>query len=286
LKFQPFVKWAGGKSQLLEQFHKFYPQKFKNYIEPFVGSGAVFFNLFNLGLLKGKDVYLIDSNKDLMNLYQIIKNNVDDLINELRKNEYVYEKGRYYSTRKKHNREKLKYESIFNIDINKRVKLAARTLYLNRTCFNGLYRLNSKGEFNVPLGSYKNPTILDEDKLRNASFALKKVNVLCEDFEYVKKIAQEGDFIYLDPPYHPMSKTAHFTSYVEKPFLEDDQIRLQNCFRELDKKNCKLMQSNSDTKFINDLYKGYKIKKLSARRSINSKSDKRGKISELLILNY
>lgn len=277
-KAKPFVKWVGGKRQLLKQFRdrELYPPKgfdtSKNtYFEPFVGGGAVFFDL-----LPEKSV-LSDLNKELVVTYNVIKNNVDKLIQSLKKH-------------------KISKEYFLNIrakQINKLsdVEIASRFIYLNRTGFNGLYRVNKQGQFNVPFGKNKNPLICDEKNLKKVSIALKKVSIVHEDYKNVLKKAKKGDFIYFDPPYYPVNKTSSFTSYTSDSFLEREQIELRNIFFKLHKKGCFVMLSNSDTLLINKIYSEFKDKKINinkvyAGRSVNSKGNGRGKITEVLITNY
>ncbi len=272
-KAEPFLKWAGGKSQLLAQFNRFIPEKFNNYIEPFVGGGALFFHLYITGLLADCDkVVLIDSNDELINCYRVIKENPGQLIESLHDSGYINEPETYYEIRaqKPHN------------DIER----AARTLYLNKTCFNGLYRVNSKGEFNVPFGRYRNPSIYNEEKIEAVSESLKNVELICGDFSRCSDYAHKDDFIYFDPPYQPLSPTANFTSYTMKSFDESEQVRLSVMFRELDKKGSLLMLSNSYTSFIKELYNGFQINVVQARRAINCKPEGRGRIGELVITNY
>ena len=272
IKPEPFLKWAGGKSQLLKQFEAFLPSKFNNYLEPFVGGGAVFFYLYNTGRLKGKKIILIDSNEELINCFLVIKENVERLIGVLRSHKYVNRKEVYYRIRTEQPQD--------------RFERAARTIYLNKTCFNGLYRVNSKGKFNVPFGRYKNSLICDSRNLRAVSIALKNVKILCDDFERCLDYARKGDFIYFDPPYQPLSKTSNFTSYTKNGFGEAEQRRLYCAFYELDKRGCKVMLSNSNTDFIKRLYRRYRIERVKANRAINCKAEGRGKIEELVILNY
>jgi DNA adenine methylase len=277
-KPKPFVKWVGGKRQLLKQFRDngYYPPEFfdpsKNtYFEPFVGGGAVFFDL-----LPEKAV-LSDLNNELVTTYNVIKNDVEELIKSL----------------KKHKNEKEYFLKIRSQKVEKLsdVQIASRFIYLNRTCFNGMYRVNSKNEFNVPFGDQKNPLICDEINLRKVSLILQKVSISQSDYKGVLKKAKKGDFIYFDPPYYPVSKTASFTSYTANAFLEKEQIELRDTFVELHKRGCFVMLSNSDTKFIRDIYSEIKDKKIKintvyAGRAINSKGSGRGKITEVLITNY
>lgn len=277
-KPKPFVKWVGGKRQLLAQFrlmNLYPPKKFdiKNgkYFEPFVGGGAVFFDLLP------ETAYLSDLNNELVITYNVIKSDVESLIKSLKKHKTDKD---YFIKIRAQNPKKLSDLSI-----------ATRFIYLNRTCFNGMYRVNSKGGFNVPFGKYTNPLICDEDNLRKASKALKNVEIKKQDYKEVLKKAKKGDFIYFDPPYYPLSKTASFTSYTKEGFFEKEQIELRDAFLELHKKGCFVMLSNSDTPFIGKIYSdiqkyGIRINKVKAGRAINSKGSRRGKIKEVLVTNY
>lgn len=274
---KPFVKWVGGKRQLLKQFrnlnlyppHDFNPKK-NTYFEPFVGGGAVF-----LDLLPQKAV-LSDLNFELITTYKVVKNDVNKLIKLLKT--YKYDKDFFLKIRSKSTK-----------DLSA-VQIAAKFIYLNRTCFNGLYRVNSKGEFNVPFGSYNNPLICDEDNLIKISKALKNVKIFNEDYKKVSEKAQKGDFIYFDPPYYPVNRTSNFTGYTAEGFFEKEQTELRDIFVKLHKRGCFVMLSNSDTSFINQLYSSLdnkiKIHKIEANRNINSKASGRGKIKEVLITNY
>lgn len=275
-KPKPFVKWVGGKRQLLKQFRilglyppvNFNPSK-NTFFEPFVGGGAVFFDLLP------KHAVLSDINGELVTSYNVIKNNVDELIKLLKK--HKYDKDYFLKIRA------LDPSKLHDIGV------ASRFIYLNRTGFNGMYRVNSQGQFNVPFGKYSNPLICDEVNLRRVAKALKHVEIKKEDYKAVLKKAKKGDFIYFDPPYYPVSKTASFTSYTADSFLEKEQKELRDTFLELHKRGCFVMLSNSDTPFINKIYsglKGVKITKVVAGRSINSDASKRGKITEVLVTNY
>lgn len=288
-KAEPFVKWAGGKSQLLKEYRKLYPKNFNTYFEPFLGSGAVFLDLYTLK--KIKKAVLSDINKDLMNLWAAIKENVDDLISHLEElQRHVNNKDYYYKKRKEFNSIKLSENFISKPNIRK----AALFLYLNKTCYNGLYRVNSKGEFNVPFGKYENPRIYDEKNLRVVHNILKdddKITLLCTDFEEAIENAGEGDFIYFDPPYQPISETSSFTKYTPNGFGHHDQVRLSKVFRQFDEKGCYVMLSNSSNKvFLKPLYKPYFEKgyviEVKANRFISCNGDDRGPVKELVILNY
>jgi DNA adenine methylase len=267
----PFLKWAGGKRQLLGQIEENLPKKFDKYIEPFVGGGALFFYLLP------ERAVLIDTNNELVNTYLIIKNRVKDLIKSL----------------KKHKNEKDYYYEVRNIDRNyeeyqkfSNVEKASRTIFLNRCCYNGLYRVNSKGQFNVPFGKYKNPKFCDEENLLAVNRVLQQAEIIAGDFEKCLEFAKLNDFVYFDPPYQPISETANFTSYTKENFSKEDQLKLFKTYQKLDERGCKVMLSNSYNDFIMNLYQQYKIKYVSAKRAINSDANGRGEIRELLIINY
>lgn len=277
----PFIKWAGGKSRLISQLKNFIPEEFNNYFEPFVGSGALFFYLTcSFQTKKNFSLHLSDINSELINVYKTIKNNLKDLIKELQYNENEYSndpKKFYYKLRG----ERFPFDSI---------KEAARFITLNKTCYNGLYRVNKNGIFNVPLGSYKKPKICDTRNLTKVNKIMNLRNTTIENYDYQKissKI-QENDFIYLDPPYFPINETSNFTNYTSYGFDIGQQKRLANFFYDLDKRKCKILLSNSDTTIIRDLYSSFKenIISLSALRSINSNAEKRKNHSELIIKNF
>lgn len=266
-----FVKWAGGKKQLLEQFKQFFPKKIDRYFEPFVGGGAV--ALYVIKTYNPKEVYLSDTNEELVNTYNIIKNNVEGLIKLLKLYKQKHSKEFYYGMRSE--------------DTNKLTELerAARFIYLNKTCFNGLYRVNSKGGFNVPMGSYKNPAICPEEDLREISKLLKNAKIEVKQFHEISKDVKKGDFIYFDPPYYPLNNSKSFTTYTKENFLEKEQEKLADVFKQLNIKNTKVMLSNSDSDFIKGLYKGYSINIVKANRMINCNGDGRGKINEIVVTN-
>ncbi|WP_029688938.1 DNA adenine methylase [Thermoanaerobacter sp. A7A] len=299
---KPFLKWAGGKTQLLDELYKRLPfsliqsGKIERYVESFVGGGAFFF--FLKRNFKVKESFLIDINKELIIGYKVIQNNVNELIDELSSMEEKYlklseeqRKDFYYNIRDEYNRQKDNFDYInYNLDW---VKRAAYLIFLNKTCFNGLYRLNKKGEFNVPFGKYKNPTICDADNLIEVSKALENTEIICADFEESKKYIHKNTLVYLDPPYRPLNNTSNFTSYNEDGFDDDDQRRLAQFFKEMDKRGAYLILSNSDPKnedvddnFFDELYAGFIIERVKAKRYINSNGDKRGDINELIIRNY
>lgn len=267
-----FIKWAGGKKQLLSQFKDFFPKYIERYFEPFVGGGAVAFHI--LKKYQPKKVYLSDINEELINCYNIIKNNPQELIQLLSEYRKNHSKEFYYQIREQ---DPKLLSSLNN---------AARFIYLNKTCFNGLYRVNSSGKFNVPMGSYKNPSIYDESELMEISKILKKTNLRVIPFNEIIKSVKKDDFIYFDPPYHPLNNKNSFTTYTKGSFRAEDQKKLAELYKELDKKGCKVMLSNSDTEFIKELYSKYNINLVKASRMINCDGSKRGKINELVITNY
>lgn len=273
---KPFLKWAGGKRALLPELLSRVPENFDNYLEPFLGGGALFFELKRLGKLDNKKVYLFDKNKELINTYKIVQNQPKELLKLLKNYKEKHSHDFYYETRA------MDREDNF-ADLNP-VARAARFIYLNKTCFNGLYRVNSKGYHNVPLGSYKNPNIYDENIINLAHIALQGANIEVADFSKTLEYANLNDFVYFDPPYYPINATSSFTSYHQDIFLDDEQKRLFGVFRELDKKGVYVMESNSSAKFIDNLYEDYKIYCIvMVGRNINSKINNRGKIEEFLI---
>ena len=270
-----FVKWAGGKRQLLRQFGKFFPEKIESYVEPFLGSGAVFFHLQQKH--KMKRVILTDLNEELVNCFVTVRDHVNALIPLLEKH-----REKHHTDAKKH------YYETRAIDLKTLSPLerTARVIYLNKTCFNGLYRVNSKGQFNVPIGSYKTPKIVARKKLLAASKLLQDTTLKCMSFEDIPKVTPKGSFVYMDPPYFPLSKTSSFTSYTKNSFGTEDQENLCKVFKAFDKKGCKVMLSNSDHPVIRSLYKKFRIETVSARRMINCKAKGRGELNELVILNF
>ncbi|MDD3825234.1 MAG: DNA adenine methylase [Anaerolineae bacterium] len=274
----PFLKWAGGKGQLLAQFEPYWPAEFGRYFEPFLGGGAVFFHLYNTGRLAGKEVVLVDRLEELINCFRVVRDQVEALIAELRRHEPHKLDREYYGRVRAWDREP-------DYALRGEVERAARLLYLNRTCYNGLYRVNRRGQFNVPFGRYRNPTVCDAPNLRAAARALEGVRLVAGDFEAVLEEAGPGDLVYLDPPYQPLSATANFTAYTAGDFAFDDQRRLARLFRELDARGCQVMLSNSDTESIRALYVGYTQVVLHAARPINSRARGRGPVPELLVLS-
>ena len=266
----PIVKWVGGKRQLMFELLKNMPKSYNRYFEPFIGGGALFFEL------QPENAYISDMNEELINLYSVVRDNVYDLILDLSKHEVSKE---YFLEIRNIDRTK-KYNKLTN------VQRASRFIYLNRTCFNGLYRVNSQGQFNVPFGYYKNPRILDADNLLNCSELLKKTEIICADFSEILNKVKKGDFVYFDPPYVPLNETSSFTSYTKDGFNIDMQFKLKEVCDELDSMGVMFMLSNSDTKFVNELYANYEVKKVFASRQINANVDGRGKITEVLVRNY
>lgn len=272
---KPFLKWAGGKQQLLAQYDGFFPADFHRYFEPFIGGGAVFFHLWNKGRLTGS-AFLFDNNEELINTYIVVRDKLDRLLKALAVHKEKHRQKYYYKIRN------LDRQNTFLSNVER----AARTLYLNKTCYNGLYRVNRKLQFNVPAGSYKNPKILDEDLLKAASDGLQGTCVEARDFRSVLDLAKAGDFFYFDPPYHPVSKTSNFTSYTAGNFHDQDQRDLADTFTRLAEKGCLCMLSNSHTPFVLKLYRRFRIEIIRANRAINSIASRRGSIKEVLVLNY
>lgn len=266
-----FVKWAGGKKQLLKQFNSYFPKKINRYFDCFIGGGAVAFYIIKK--YKPNEVFISDINEELINTLNIIKTDVESLIVELKKLKSTHNEENYYKIRAKD-------PKTFS-NLNR----ASRFIYLNKTCFNGLYRVNSKGGFNVPIGSYKNPLICPEEDLREISGLLKNAKIEVKQFYEILEEVKKDDFVYLDPPYYPLKKES-FTTYTKDKFLDEEQIMLKEVFEKLDKKGAKVMLSNSDSQFIKDLYKDYHINFVKATRMINCDATKRGKINEIVVTNY
>lgn len=271
---KPFVKWAGGKNGLINSLISFIPKNFNSYFETFVGGGALFFYLKNLNILNSKKIYLNDKNTELINAYKQIKINPNKLLEELEILKNNHSKEYFYKIRN--------LDRDFDFYSLSEVFRAARFIYLNKTCFNGLCRYNAKGNFNTPIGSYKNPKIYDKDLIFSVHEVLKNVSITNKDFEVVSLKAKKGDFVYFDPPYYPLNKTSSFVSYTDN-FSANEQIRLYKLFKMLDCEGIKVLQSNSNTDFIKELYKDFEIIEVISKRAINCKGDKRGKITELII---
>lgn len=290
---KPFIKWAGGKSQLIDKIDQSIPSELKNtkftYIEPFVGGGAVLFHVLN-NYQNIDKVVINDINSDLTNTYKTIKNNVFELIQILKTWEYEYHNLNGFDEKKK----EYYYEKrkLFNTRKSNKITQSALFIFLNKTCFNGLYRVNRNNEFNVPIGSYKKPMICDEDNLLAVNKLLKKVEILNGDFEGTLLEARENSFFYFDPPYKPLSETSSFNSYAKDEFNDNEQIRLAKFCEKLDNLGYDWVLSNSDVKgknpndnFFDDLYKNFEINRVLAKRSINANPEKRGELMELLITN-
>lgn len=299
---KPFLKWAGGKSQLLKELNKRLPSNLKDtgtierYVEPFVGGGAMFFNLKNHYNIK--ESILLDINRELVMAYHVMKNDhkilidiLDDIEdNHLKKDENA-RKENYYRIRNIYN-SKLKDFDFDNYN-EQWIERTSYFIFLNKTCFNGLFRQNKNGQFNVPFGLYKNPKICDKININLVNQALNNTEIICSDFINSNKYIMEGTFVYLDPPYRPISKTSNFTMYSKEGFTDFDQLKLANFYKNIDQKGAYLMLSNSDPKnndltdtFFDNLYGKYNIDTVSAKRNINRNSAGRGTINELIIMNY
>lgn len=271
----PVVKWVGGKRQLLDELTALLPKQIITYCEPFVGGGALLFKL------QPAKAYVNDINEELINIYEVIRDEVDALILELQKHKQKNNADYFYSVRD-WDRNKEYYATLSC------VQKAARIIYLNKTCYNGLFRVNNAGEFNSPFGNYRNPNIVNEPTLRavHAYFRSSNINFSCVDYEDVLKTLPRGSFVYLDPPYDPVSDTSNFTGYSRGGFNRDEQIRLRECCDDLDRRGIKFMLSNSATDFIKTQYKEYDITHVKAKRAINSVASQRGQVDELVIRNY
>lgn len=302
-KVKPFVKWAGGKRQLLPEINSKLPKdiyegNITRYIEPFLGGGAVFFDL--ISKYKFNDIVINDINKELILTYRVIKEDVEKLIIELKGLEESFlskdhdnRQLFFYDVRDKFNKNKDILNLNSSINYGNIITHSAYFLFLNRTCFNGLFRVNKKGYFNVPFGKYKNPKICDTSNLREVNRVLQSVTIITTDFSEIIDYANNNTFVYFDPPYRPLNVTSSFDSYSKSGFNDDEQKRLGDFFKLLHKKGCYLMLSNSNPKntneddnFFHDMYKDFTINEVMAGRMINSNASKRGKISELLITNY
>lgn len=294
-KVKPFLKWAGGKGQLLSEIENYYP--FENgeitkYAEPFVGGGAVLFDILSKYDLK--EVYIGDINAELINCYRVVRDRIDELVLMLQtmQNDFVpmnTDDRKEYYLAKRNRFNNLKITGKDNLNIEK----AALMIFLNKTCFNGLFRVNKRGLFNVPMGSYKNPLICDEENLRAVSEKLQNVTIVCGDYRKSDDFIDDSTFVYFDPPYRPITDTASFTAYTENLFNDKEQIELARFVDAMDKKGAKIVVSNSDPKnsnseddFFDNIYSDYTIKRVEATRMINCNSEARGKIKELLISNF
>ena len=292
---KPFLKWAGGKGQLLKEIERYYP--FNNgtitkYAEPFVGGGAVLFDILNRYDIE--QIYISDINAELINTYVIIREHIEKLINLLNQYQMEYvpletegRKSYYMAKRDRFNGLKV------NGNKTESIEKAALMIFLNKTCFNGLYRVNKKGFFNVPMGAYKNPLICDEKNLRAVSEKLQNVRIVCGDYRKSAEFIDKHTFVYFDPPYRPLTETASFTAYTENLFNDEEQIELAEFVECMHKKGAKVVVSNSDPKnsnadddFFDSIYAAHKIKRVEATRMINCQASARGKIKELLISNF
>ena len=295
IECKPFIKWVGGKGQLLPEINKLYPielgKNINKYAEIFLGGGAVLFDI--LSKYKLDEVYISDKNLELINTYKSIRDNVDILIKSLKEMEEQYiplnnedRKIYYYEKREEYNSLKI------NSEVNN-IEKAILFIFLNKTCFNGLYRVNKKGKFNVPMGAYKKPKICDEENLKNVSLTLRNVKIVYADYRESEKFIDDKTFVYIDPPYRPLNITSSFTSYTENDFNDKEQIELAEYINVLNKKGAKIVISNSDPKnndiddnFFDKLYKNYNINRVKATRMLSSNASLRGVINELLITNY
>jgi DNA adenine methylase len=263
LQPRPFLKWAGGKSQLIPQYDRHFPDRYRTYYEPFLGGGAIFFHL------APRRAVLTDINPALVNVYECVRDRVEELIKLLEAHERAHSLTHYYQVRAKHSGSDLQQ--------------AARLIYLNKTCFNGLYRENSKGEFNVPMGRYKKPVVCPAELLRSVSESLRSVKIAVRPFDAVLSTATSQDFVYFDPPYYPISPSSSFTAYSRNAFTEADQVHLRDVFAKLAQRGTRVMLSNSDCPFVRELYQDFTIHTITATRSINANAQKRGKITEILV---
>ena len=268
-KAKPFVKWAGGKGGLLKKLESYFPDEFDTYYEPFMGGGAVFF------YLNPPKAVINDLNRELMDVYEVVKKDVEALMTALNKQQkYVDDKEYFYKMRGK------------NPNRMKPINRAARTIFLNKTCFNGIYRVNAKGVFNVPFGDMNNPTLCERKNLLECSKALKNTEILSEDYKALLPRVGKGDFVYLDPPYVPLSKTAHFTSYTRGGFGEEEQKELKEFCDDLDSKGARFLLNNSDTELVSNLYSSFKIAVIEARRSLAASGVSRKTAREVVVTNY
>lgn len=288
---RPFLKWAGGKTRLIQKYIPYFPKHFNTYYEPFLGGGAIFFHL-----LPTQSV-LTDINPELVNVYRCVRDHVERVISLLAKHQENHSKAYYYQVRSSSLNQGERYGVAHNpalgeiLNLSSRfcsndVEKAARLIYLNRTCFNGLYRENAKGEFNVPIGRYNYPRICNPDLLRLVSSVLQPTQIEVRSFELVLNYAHSQDFVYFDPPYHPLNSTSNFTAYSRYSFGKDEQVKLRDAFATLAKRGVKVMLSNSDCSYTRELYSAFKVHEMFASRAINSDAKRRGKIAEVLVTSY
>jgi len=267
---RPFLKWAGGKGSLLSEILRRVPENFDRYVEPFLGGGAVFF------ALAPKRALLSDLNEELINTFTMVRNHPEDLLEHLRSHKHS---RKYFSNLRDLDRSS-------DYWTRNSIEKASRLIYLNKTCFNGLYRVNSRGEFNVPFGDYKNPNFADTENIHACSQALQHVDLRSGPFENLEADIRKGDFVYFDPPYVPLNASSNFESYTKDGFGPENQQRLADFCRRLDAKGISFMLSNSDTSFVRELFSAFQIEVVQAARAINSKSERRGKVSEVIVRNY
>ena len=291
---KPFIKWAGGKTQLLTQFENILPHNLEEaehftYIEPFVGGGAMLFHILQKYTNIGR-VIINDINPNLITAYRVIRDTPERLITDLKMLQREFRQNSNEEARKEYF---LRIRKSYNEDTHNDVTNTAMFIFLNRTCFNGLYRVNSKGYFNVPFGKYTNPTICDEELLLEDSKILQNVEILCGDYTLIERYVDNNTFIYFDPPYRPLSTTSSFTSYSKENFDDTEQTRLAHFFARLSRYGCKMMLSNSDCcaqnpndTFFENLYGNFIIDKVHASRFVNAIPSKRGKLTEILVRNY
>lgn len=293
---KPFLKWAGSKRQLLNHFNKLYPQKLKegaiqNYYEPFLGSGAVFFDIAQRYQIE--HACLCDVNEDLVLTYKMVQLHVSALTAALYQHQEKYlplDKAArltyFYDQRTRFNMQR--FDKGIDKNIRKQIARAARLIFLNRTCFNGLFRVNAKGAFNTPAGDYIKPAICDEQNLLAVSGLLKNVTIKKADFTNVLEAVKPASFVYFDPPYRPLSRSASFTAYSKSAFTDVQQAKLAEVYKELSKKGAAVMLSNSDTNdlFFDNLYQGFHITRVPAKRLINADATKRGTVNEIVVTNY
>jgi len=270
----PFLKWVGGKTQNLREYRQLFPKIIQTYHEPFLGGSAVFFHLLRNGLIQ--KAILSDMNTELIITYQELQRCPQDVIDKLRIHNALHSELYYYNVR----------EMDRNESKMSRIEMAARMIYLNKTCYNGLYRVNQKGQFNTPKGRYTNPKILDVENLYAVHDALQSIEIFCQDVFQTEENMQSGDFVFFDPPYDPISATSNFTAYTSQGFSNEQQIKLAQMYSRLTEKGVQCLLSNSDTEFIRELYADYQIYSVCANRMLNCKSSQRGKVDEVVIANY
>lgn len=267
----PIVKWVGGKGRIVAQLAPLLPPgaDLMRHVEPFAGGAAFFF------ARRPARALLADVNRALVRTYELVRDDVEGVLRHLRKLAAQHDVSSYYVVRDRYNHSRISD-----------TERAAMFIYLNKTCFNGLHRVNRRGEFNVPAGRYKSPRIVDDENLRAASLALRSAEIVCAGFEALLAAARPGDFVYMDPPYEPLSQTASFTAYAQDGFARGDQTRLRDVFRELDRRGCKLMLSNSDVPFVRELYKSYRVDVVLAPRAVSCDASTRTAVTEVVVRNY